>query len=60
MEEKVKKRCMVCGKGLEAQGSICASCQERIRKEALGEHDKTRIQSERELRKQGVTPEEKR
>jgi len=47
---------MVCGKVMELRGSICDPCQERIRNEALGERDNLRVQSEKELKKQGVTP----
>ena len=47
---------MVCGKVMELRGSICDQCQERIRNEALGERDNLRVQSEKELKKQGVTP----
>ena len=54
--ETAKKQCMVCGKVMELRGSICDPCQERIRKEALGERDNLRVQSEKELKKQGVTP----
>ena len=58
--DTTKKRCMVCGKTLDLSGSICAPCQERIRHEALGERESTRAQSEKELKKHGVTPREKR
>ena len=51
-----KRQCMVCGKVMELRGSICDPCQQRIRNEALGERDNLRVQSEKELKKQGVTP----
>ncbi|HWP60148.1 MAG TPA: hypothetical protein VNL14_19800 [Candidatus Acidoferrales bacterium] len=50
---------MLCGKALEVPGSICAPCQERVRKEALGEWESTRAESEKELRKHGVPPEKR-
>jgi hypothetical protein len=54
--ETVTKRCMVCGKVVELRGGICDPCQERIRHEALGERENLRAQSDKELKKQGVTP----
>jgi hypothetical protein len=33
-----KKKCMICGKMLVTfKGSICEPCQDRIRREAMGE-----------------------
>jgi len=55
--EPEKKRCMVCGKPMPLKGGICDPCQERIRREAMGEQGGIRDEAERELRKHGVTPE---
>ena len=55
--EPEKKKCMICGKAmLLIKGGICAPCQERIRREALGEQADTRIEAEKELKRHGVTP----
>ncbi len=52
-----KKRCMVCGKLKELpKGGICEPCQDRIRKEAMGEQAEVRSQAEKELKRHGVTP----
>ncbi len=55
-----KKRCMICGKeaGL-ARGGICASCQERIRREAMGEQKAAADTADKELSRHGVTPSKK-
>lgn len=52
-----KKRCMICGQERPLKGGICDPCQERIRREALGEQANVRAQAEKELKKHGVTPE---
>lgn len=46
---------MVCGKAMPLKGGICDPCQERIRREALGEQADTRIEAEKELKRHGVT-----
>lgn len=51
-----EKKCMVCGKVMPLQGGICEPCQERIRREAMGEQADVRSQAEKELKKHGVTP----
>lgn len=55
MEEK--KKCMICAQVRPLKGGICDPCQERIRREALGEQATVRSQAEKELKKHGVTPE---
>lgn len=55
--EQETKRCMVCGKAMPLKGGICDPCQERIRREALGEQANIRSQADKELKKHGVTPE---
>lgn len=51
------KRCMVCAKPAEAlKGGVCEACQDRIRREAMGEQASMSDRAERELAKHGVTP----
>lgn len=52
-----KKKCLVCGRQQPLKGGICDPCQERIRREALGEQANIRSQADKELKKHGVTPE---
>ena len=55
-----KKKCMICGKmtgGLK--GGICEPCQDRIRREAMGEQAGISDQADRELTRHGVTPTKK-
>lgn len=54
--EQEKKKCMLCGKAVPLKGGICDPCQERIRREAMGEQADIRSQAEKELKKHGVTP----
>ncbi len=50
-----KKKCMVCANTVTVlKGGICESCQERIRREALGEQSEVSHRAERELAQQGV------
>jgi len=52
-----EKKCLVCGRVMPLiKGGICDPCQERIRREALGEQADLRHQAEKELKKHGVTP----
>lgn len=51
-----EKKCMVCGKAATLKGGICEPCQDRIRREAMGEQASTRSQAEKELKKHGVDP----
>jgi hypothetical protein len=56
MSEDIKK-CMVCAKTVTVlKGGICEPCQERIRREALGEQSGVSDRAERELAQQGVPP----
>lgn len=54
--EQEKKKCMVCGKVMPLKGGICGPCQERIRREAMGEQADVRDRADKELRKHGVIP----
>lgn len=59
MSEPVK-RCMICAKPAEVlKGGICEPCQERIRREAMGEQFGLAERAERELTRQGVAPTKK-
>ena len=51
------KKCMVCAKAATIlKGGICESCQERIRREAMGEQAGVSDRADRELSRHGVTP----
>jgi hypothetical protein len=55
-----KKKCMVCAKTVTVlKGGICEPCQERIRREALGEQSGVSDRAEHELAQQGVPPTKK-
>ena len=55
-----KKKCMICGKPVVAlKASICEPCQDRIRREAMGEQAGTSDRADRELTRHGVTPTKK-
>jgi hypothetical protein len=51
------KRCMVCAKPtVSLKGGICEACQDKIRREAMGEQARNSEGADRELTRQGVTP----
>ena len=54
-----QKKCMICAKATPLKGGICEPCQERIRREAMGEQANVRSQAEKELKKHGVDPQGK-
>jgi hypothetical protein len=55
-----KKKCMICGKIMEAlKGGICKPCQDRIRREAMGEQAGISDWAEHELTRHGVPPTKK-
>jgi len=59
MAEAVK-RCMICAKPtLVLKGGICDPCQERIRREAMGEQSGVAEQAEREITHHGIAPTKK-
>jgi len=59
MSESVKKR-MVCAKPTEnMRGGICEVCQDKIRREAMGEQARNSESAEREVRRHGVSPDKK-
>jgi len=52
-----QKKCMVCAKPAAIlKGGICEPCQDRIRREAMGEQAGISDRADRELTRQGVTP----
>ena len=54
------KRCMVCAKPAEAlKGGVCEPCQDRIRREAMGEQASVSERADRELAQHGVAPKKK-
>lgn len=56
MAEALKK-CMVCAKpAVTLKGGICEPCQERIRREALGEQGRVSERADREITSQGIAP----
>jgi hypothetical protein len=53
----VKKRCMICAKEAPMlKGGICGPCQDRIRREALGEQVGISERSDKELTRHGINP----
>ena len=58
--DKPTKKCMICAKPAEVlKGGICAPCQDKIRREALGEQAGISERAERELARHGVPPSKK-
>ena len=57
---EAQKRCMICAKFADAlKGGICEPCQDRIRREAMGEQAGISERADRELNKHGVVPSKK-
>jgi hypothetical protein len=60
MSEPSKKKCMICAKPADVlNGGICEPCQDKIRREALGEQAGASERAERELSRHGVPPSKK-
>ena len=52
-----EKKCMLCAKLVaDLKGGICQGCQDRIRREAMGEQARVSQGAERELNRHGVNP----
>lgn len=52
-----EKRCMVCAKVMPVlKGGICERCQDKIRREAMGEQSRASESADHELSRHGVTP----
>jgi hypothetical protein len=57
---EARKKCMVCAKEAEVlKGGICEPCQDRIRREALGEQSGVTERADKELARHGVPPAKK-
>jgi hypothetical protein len=54
-----KKKCMVCGKLTTVTGGICEPCQDHIRREAMREQAGLRDDADKELKKEGITPDKR-
>jgi hypothetical protein len=53
----VKKRCMICAKEAPVlKGGICEPCQDRIRREAMGEQAGISDRADKELLRHGINP----
>ena len=52
MSEKTK-RCMICGKSMDTDQSICKPCNESIQGEAVGKRKKLAKSAEKEIKRQG-------
>ena len=48
-----KKRCMVCGKETEMSKTICPSCNESIKGEAVGKQKKIVKNAEKQMKRHG-------
>ena len=51
------KMCMICGMREVETSSICPTCAESVKREALGQQATVKRQAEKEIRRQGVNPE---
>ena len=50
------KMCMICGMREVETGSICPTCAESVKREAMGQQATVKRQAEKEIRRQGVNP----
>ena len=55
MAEK-PKMCMLCGVREVETKSICSTCAESVKREAMGQQATVKRQAEQEIRRQGVNP----
>ncbi len=56
-EEAKKTYCMICGDVVPRGKSICPICKEKIEKESRRGKEKVKKEAEKELKRQGVPPE---
>jgi hypothetical protein len=49
---------MLCGLQEVETGSICPACAEGVKREAMGKQANLKQQAEKEIRRQGVNPEQ--
>ena len=55
MMNEPNKKCMICAKPADViKGGICEACQDRIRREAMGEQAGTADRAEQEIVRQGI------
>ena len=52
------KLCMICGLQEVETGSICPTCAEGVKREAMGKQATLKRQAEKEIRRQGVHPDQ--
>jgi hypothetical protein len=57
MAEK-SKPCMICGLQEVETGSICQACAEGVKREAMGKQANLKQQAKKEIRRQGINPEQ--
>ena len=50
------KMCMLCGMREVETSSICPTCAEGVKREAMGQQATMKQQAEKEMRRQGVNP----
>jgi hypothetical protein len=55
MAEK-PRMCMLCSMREVETSSICSTCAESVKREAMGQQATVKRQAEREIRRQGVNP----
>jgi hypothetical protein len=48
---------MICGMREVETGSICPTCAEGVKREAMGQQSVLKRQADKEIRRQGVNPE---
>ena len=51
------KMCMICGMREVETSSICPTCAESVKREAMGQQSGLKRHAEKEIRRQGVNPE---
>ena len=51
------KLCMICGMREVETSSICPTCAENVKREAMGQQSSLKRQADKEVRRQGVNPE---
>jgi hypothetical protein len=57
---EAKRKCMVCAEEAAVlRGGICEPCQDRIRREAMGDQADISDRAERELSRHGIAPSKK-
>lgn len=52
-----QKMCMLCGMREVETSSICPTCAEGVKREAMGQQATMKRQAEKEIQRQGLNPE---